>query len=596
MAGISLADLLNQVSSFKEGADEVAGKLLNISQAQQDIAQSDASIFAQKATDDSTVAAAKNAGALQTQANIKKAGVAFGTDVGAQNEQVTKLALASQSAFDSKQQALKSIKDKESVGFLDDPLGFIMNKFTINNDIDQYNVAEETENNINKRIQAINTLTQTTATTQTMLSQTMTESSAEAATRSAAAQALLEANKSRQQGLAYNAAGIQNALASTQAGLSAEFQANSAKNTETQIGISLQNLKLAQDNSAIARSEYEQRQSDKADTNAYAASTVDTINKGRQVRMGAAYVPLDPNQSKLIIASIRSKTPIGEALMADYSIGERSNIAGAPIIGTSPAQTIDLMTKANISLTPAQQVIKDNILGQSINDIKSAQIQGSSASKAFPQLAQLNFKDKDAVTNAINQHTQDLLNQAAKVVKPGDATNPYQIASIKDLAASSPTIAALSTYQAVLKPLIDKGVDITDPKQVMDLVGKAVSGGLLDHNTAAKDIATMYQMGVKANLATRQFATFGLTPSLAYNAQVETSPAALFSKNGVINMTDVNAVSNTLVRVNAQRLASTIAPVFGGQHTNAFSSEPITPFKSKGNNVTNSTPQFKGQE
>lgn len=571
MAGISLADLLTNANSFKEGADVVSSKLLDISQAQQDIATSDASIFTQKAADDATVTAAKNAGTLQTQANVQKAGVDFGTDLGAQNEQITKLSLASQAAFDSKQQALKAVQQKQSVGFLDDPVGFIMNKFTINNDIDQYNVAEATEDNINKRIQNINQNTQTTVATQNALTQTMTAASAEAATRSSAAVSLIEANRSKQQGLAYNAQGIQAALASTQAGLSAEFQANTAKNTETQIGISLSQLKLAQDNAAMARTEFLERQQTVADSNAFAANYVDTINKGRQVRMGDAYTPLDPAQSKLIVSTLKSKGSLGDSLQADYSIGERSNLAGVNIIGTSPAQTIDLMSKAPVSLTPLQQTIKDNILNRAVNDLKAAQQPGNNLPT---YLRGVNFKDKDAVTVALNQRSQELLDADAKVVKPGDATNPYQISSIGDLAAASPTIANLPTYQAVLKPLVDKGVQITDPAQVMDLTGKAVAGGLIDHNTAARDIATMYQMGVKANLATRNILGFGLKPTLAYNATVTTDPSALFSKTGIINMTDVNVVSRTLVKVNSQNLASGF--------------NPIDPLLNITNNLTNS--------
>lgn len=556
-SGISLADLLSNVNSFKEGADNAANALLGISKSQQAIAQSDASIYAQQATDTSTIATAKAAGQLNTQANIQKAGVDFGTDLGARNEQLTGLALASQTAFDTKQQALKTIQQKQSTGFLDDPLGYIMNKFTINNDINQYNTAEETENNVNKRIQTINQNTQTTVATQNALTQTMTASSATAASRLAASQAALDANKAQQQGLAYNAQGIQSALSTTKEGLNAEFQANSAQNTQTQIGISLQQLKLAQDNATMARTEFLEREQTVADTNAFASSYVDTINKGRQVRMGDAYVPLDPTQSKLIVATLKNKGSLGDSLQADYSIGERSNVAGVNIIGTSPAQTIDIMSKSAVSLNPLQQTVKDSILNQAVNDLKAAQQPGTQ----LPQyLRGVNFKDRDAISVALNQRSQELLNQDAKVVKPGDATNPYQISSIANLAANSPTIAALPTYQKVLQPLIDKGAQINDPAQVMDLVGKAIAGGLIDHNTAASDIATMYQMGVKTNLAARNLASFGLAPSLAYNAQVTTDPAALFSKTGVINMTDVNAVSRTLVKVNSQNLASNFNP------------------------------------
>lgn len=577
MAGISLDDLISQATSFKQGADQAASSLMNISKTQQDISQSDASIYAQQATDTGTITAAKVAAQLQTQNNNQKTGVAFGTDMGAQNEQLSKLALDSQSAYVDKVQALQAIKKKQDVSPLDDPINYIINKFTINGDIDKFNLAEQTEDAANKRIQAINANTQTTVNTQNMLSQPMTQAAADAATRNAAATALLDAHKSQQQGLAYNAQGISAALSTTQAGLQAEFQANTAKNTEQTIGISLQHLKLAQDQAAQSRLQFEQGQQNLQDTNAYAASTIDTINKGRQVRMGDAYVPLDPTQSKLIVGSIRSKNPIGEALMADYSIGERSNMAGAPILGTSPAQTIDLMSRTNVALTPSQQVIRDSILGQAVSDLKTAQTPGSASGKVYPGLVGVNFKDKDAISSALNTHAQQLLDQSAKVIKVGDATNPYQIASIKDLATNSPTIANLPTYQTVLKPLLDKGVEINDPKQVMALVGSAVAGGLLDHNTAASDIATIYQMGVKTNLATRQFTTFGLKPSLSYNAQVETSPAALFSSSGVINMTDINQINKTLVQVNAQKLASNIAPVFGANAFNPANRNKVTP-------------------
>lgn len=548
----TLSELLNSVQSYKQGAEAATNKIVALTQSQADIANTDAALLQQTASDNSTIVAAKQAADYQTQLARVKAANAFHTNLNSSTEQVTKYAAMADKAQQEKDAALQAIAAKDSVGLFDDPFAYIVNKFTINDDIARHNAANAQLESANSRIQSMNANTQTTVMTQNAISEPLTAASMAASTRVAAVEATLASHKAQQQGLSYNVAGIQAALNESKETLGVQFQALNAVNTERQIKISLDNLALNQKEFKFKQEEYQERREDKQAQQQLGQSVVDTINRGRVALLGAGS-ELDDISGKMILTTLKGKAPLSVQMQKFYEAGEQAKLTGINIIGASPAQAAATLQSIPVQLNSTQGVIKELIAGASQQVSAAIKGEAMGAANANPALKGINPKDPVSVSNALNTVAQQNLNAFAKEVKPGDASNPYQIASINSLVANSPTVANLPIVQKVFAPLIKNGVSLTDPKQIMTYVGDAVAKGIITNNEAM-ELSTIYHVGVKTNLAMRNLPGFGLTPSLSYNAKVETNPAG-WNTLETVDLTKPDAIARALIKVQSYRLS-----------------------------------------
>jgi hypothetical protein len=552
MAALTLEQLLGNVSSYQQGSEAATKQVLAALDTQSKIAQSTADTFTQQASDDRTVQEAKNAADYATQLARVKAANAFGTNLKDSSEVVTGLAAAAQDAFTRKEEALKRIQEKESVNFLDHPIDYLVNQFTINRDISAHNIANQQMQDAQDRIQAINANTQSTVQTQNAISEPLTAASMEASARSAAVAATVNANQAKIQGLQYNVQGIQAALNAKKDVLGLMFQANQAQNAAESLSLQRQGLDLNKQEFEFRKKEFQDKQDDKHEQQRLGQDLVDTINLGRKALLGPNAEPLDDISGRMALAALKGKGTLSVELQKYYDAGERTRLTGTVTIGGTPAAAAETLQTVPVQLNPTQGAIK-SLLGQAARDtsmaIKNADIPGANKDPVF---VGIDKKDKNSINAAFNAHAQQLLNAAAKVIKPGDADNPYQIASVNQLAATSPTVRELTVYQKVLKPLVDTGVQLNDPKQVMQVVGDAVAKGTITHRQAL-EMTTIYHVGVAANLAMRNFQGFGLKPSYSYNAKVTTDPTA-WHTDEVVNMTDPGSVSRALVKLQAGML------------------------------------------
>ena len=235
-----------------------------------------------------------------------------------------------------------------------------------------------------------------------------------------------------------------------------------------------------------------------------------------------------------------------------YEAGEQAKLTGINIIGASPAQAASTLQSVPVQLNPTQGVIKD-LIASSSQQVSSA-IRGEATGivSKEPALKGINPKDPIAIANALNAVAQQNLNAYARDIKPGDSSNPYQIASINSLVLNSPTVAELPLVQKVFVPLIKNGVSLTDPKQIMTYVGNAVSDGTITH-AQALELSTIYHVGVKTNLAMRNLPGFGLVPSLSYNAKVDTNPAG-WNTSETVDLTRPDSISRALLKVQSYKL------------------------------------------
>jgi hypothetical protein len=552
MAALSLDELLGSVRAFQKGSEAATQQVLAALGAQEKLSQANADTYTQQATDDKTVAEAKNSAAYATQLARIKAANAMGTNLKSDNEIITGLAASAEDAYTRKATALKNIQEKDSVSFLDHPIDYIVNQFTREKDVAAHNIANAQLKAAQDRIDAVNRNTQGTIITQSAIEEPLTAMSMEASARSAAVAATVAANNAKIQGLSYGTKGIEFALNAKKEVLALDFQQNQAQNAAASLSLQQKHLELSTKEFEFRKQEFADRQADLKEQRKLGQDFVDTINLGRKALLGDKAEPLDDISGRMALAALKGKGTLSTELQKYYDAGERTRLTGTVTIGSTPAAAAETLQTVPVQLNPTQIPIK-NLLSQAAHDtsaaIKNSELPGQNKDPVF---AGIDKKDKASINGAYSAHAQQLLNGAAKVIKQGDTDNPYQIPSVNQLAEHSPTIQALPVYQKVLAPLVKNGLQLNDPKQVMSLVGDAVAKGTITH-AQALEVVTIYHVGVKTNLAMRNFEGFGLKPSYSYNAKVTTDPTA-WHTDEVVNLTDPGAVSRALMKLQAGRM------------------------------------------
>lgn len=552
MSEASLNDLLMTVGVYKKGAEAATTEIVNLTKKQATVAEETVKLLEVNAADNSAVTAAKAASVLETQAANKKAAAAYGTDLSATTNDIEKYAAEAKDAQADKTAALLEIEKKQSVSFFDAPLDYIVNQFTVNKDIAKHNIADARLESATGYVAKINALTQATAQTQVAIAAPLTAAAAEAATRVAATESLLQANKVKQEGLSYNINGITAALNSSKESLSLQFQTQNAINAEQQIKISLAHLEQNKKEFAQRQKEYTERDKDKEEQAKLGQSIVDTVNAGRVALLGPGS-ELDDVNGKMLLAQLKSKTPLSAQLQKFYEAGEAYRLSGIKMYGASPAQAAETMQTLPVQIPPVQEPVKNVIAsatGEVSNALTNPPVPGTK--NVNPAFIGLDKKDRNTLNRAVNVRAQQILDSYASVVRVGDSSNPYQIASVNQLAENSPVVKSLPVYQKVLKPLADTGIQLIDSKQIVSYVGDAVAKGTITHKEAL-ELTTIYQVGVKTNMAMRNFVGFGLTPKFSYNAEVETAPGR-FTSTEVVDMTKPDAVSRALIKLQSTKL------------------------------------------
>lgn len=548
----TLEQLLQGVQAYKSGSEAATQQVIGALSTQAKITSGISDTYKQQATDDVTVALAKNAADHETQmAKVKAANIA-GANLKNSTEVISELSAAAQDAWKRKDEAMKAVQAKNEVGLFDNPIKFIANQFLKQKDIAKHEIADFQLKAAENRIAAVNAAAQTTIITQTQIAEPLTAASMEASARSAGVAASVAARQAEIQGISYNTKGIEYALNAKKEVLALGFQVNGAQNAASQLAMSRERMAQDRIEFSFRQKEYQERAEDKEDQKQLGQSFVNTINLGRKALLGPDAAPLDDINGKMALQMLKGKGPMSAEFQKFYDAGERTRLSGKVVIGTTPAAAAATMQAVPVKLNPTQGAVK-SVLTQAAVDTNNALTSvDMSTMKQNPVFAGMNPKDKTTIESAYNKRAQQILNEASKVIKPGDSDNPYQIASINQLYSNSPTVRELPVVEKVFAPLIRTGVSLTDPKQILSLVGDAVTKGRITHKEAL-ELSTVYHVGVSANLAMRNMEGFGLTPVNSYNAAIETNPNA-WNPSEIVDMTKPDALSRALIKMQASKL------------------------------------------
>jgi hypothetical protein len=536
--GLDLASILSStadtITDLASGAVSLQKNASSSEQIANDVADAQTKIGQNSAL----IENAKQTAALATQNARLKAANTFGTNIADQGEKITALSNTINQQYVIKQDALAEIARKHQTSFLDDPLEWIINRYSVNDDIDRANDADAQLNAATRQMQELNVLTSSTIAVQNAIDQPITESSIAASTDNIARNAQIQADQAKLAGLKYNTEGIQAALNTSKEINSLKFSAFGAAAQQQNIEIALANL-------ALHQQEFDWKKEEKKKGEDADSLIIDQINKGRQIRMGAnadLLVPGSPKASQ-VIGLLKSGSPIGKQFQDDYFAGENG------ILATSPAKALDIVSTLPTNLSPAQIPVVNLIKSAGAELYALADKPGSGVT-----LAQLkNPAERDALINA---RVKQLLDEQAKNIKPGDPDNVYNIGSLRANIGASPVLQSLPVVQKVLAPAIDAGLDTSDPNKVFATVAQALKSGQLNYKEAL-ELVTVYHVAVDTNLAAKNFPNLGLPPVYSYKTSIQTQPNAAFGGKEIVDLTKADLVGRAFNKYLANAAAST---------------------------------------
>jgi hypothetical protein len=470
-----------------------------------------------------TVIAAETAGQLQTQAARLKAGAAFGADLNQQGERISELAQVQTQTQEARLALSQGIAAKRSVSFLDNPLEFVVNQFTVGGDIAKYNALADVEDTVTKNIEDITRLSSAVAQNQKNFEVTITQASADAKAQEALLNAEQQAAVTRISGLNYNIEAVKAAMEASKEQMGIRFNVNSALNAQ-------ESMKLQMANHALAVQEAKYRAEDRAEkahTDDYLASR---IIKGYQVLYGdKAPEMLSPGEVKVMVGLMKSGTPAGQEATRAYMAGVSGVVAG------DPAQVIDMIGRGlPIQFTPAQAQVK-GVFEKAVAEVRNRGM--------LP-------KDDAERRQVMNLEVNKILSKMSKEVKAGDGDNIFQIPDVKQVMA----LPGVVDTPFVQKILATSKVDLNNPKMVYGEALRGVKEGKLTIDQAVEGVLSVYQKGVEVNIASKNLTRLGIAPSgkdtvlTDYNTPIEVAPGALFGGSKTISLTRREDVTRAMLK------------------------------------------------
>lgn len=483
------------------------------------------------AGDVALVAATKNAADLKVQAENSRIARAAGIDpeTGANIlvDTVTKLRQSNAET----EAALKEYRKKNESSFLDNPISWVADQITLPIAEAKLKGAAEQSALYADQLTKVNATLQNSFQTTEKLKESMTTASAEAATRVATAQSLIESKKFALEALKYNTQGIQEAQNATQEQLSYLYNAFNAQKAEQQ-------LILAQESGALARKRFnsddavrQEMLDAKNDAKVMEAAVRAKINIGLEL-MGMK--PLEGPEAQFAVNKMKSGA--GGDVQTYYELGDRAASLGHVSYGNTPAEAMrTLQTTAS-----------------NLPDIKketSAVL--SAAMQALQQNKAIDHKDKTAVDGFINKFVKDAIAGQYATIIPnsqnlfdvGDLSSYLTLSEIKDLPVT----------QKVLAPLAAAGVKLDDPRMVLGFMKKAVRDGSPTLSQIG-DLSIVYRKANLINQAARDFRAFSMI--LPNNGKNYFAKVSTFGNP--VDMTDPTAIQNYLSKELAREMSSKV--------------------------------------
>lgn len=480
---------------------------------------------------DAIISSTQEAAKYQLQKDDQAAAAAFGINMNASNSIISTIANDIATNTSRGDAALARIRDKQSVGFFDDPLTYIGNLFTINNDIEDYNTSEAEVDRKTALMQRLQTITQEQFKVNAATEEVNTAATVQAFADKTAAASALALDKIKYENLQHNIEGVKAIQEMDYRGLLIQHQALATVDEEKRMDIQQQEMDMHKQAFAI---QLEERQGNMAAD----AAMIKQINLGLGV-MGKN--PVDAARWKVLS---RVGGNALKQLQDAFIIGGNQAINGNSVLGTTPAAAGDVIIRNQLAAPASESPVANFITQASISAKNNPMLKGNVAG----QEQAANEIVHNAIFGRVDPATGKPAGGWISNIDGRDAANIYNAPDVKSL-ANIPGFADTITYKNIIAPQLANGniPHITAP----DLVEQMYTGmknGILTPNQFVYELNAYGLASEAINNATKQYAKYGLPPQSSFNVNLQLPSRGIFTPRITYDLTNPVDINNYLVK------------------------------------------------
>lgn len=407
------------------------------------------------------------------------------------------------SATTARNDIAKQIQDKESVGFFDDPLTFIMNQLELDDDYAKLQGADLSAKSASAGLQQLNTAMQQTAATEREYAKTKNEAAIQSKLSALKAEIDLKVAGATIDALRVDAQRIktlmdadthimQNVSAQYTAEAMAEYrQAIAAdrkeQDAEKELRIAERKLKLE----AYTQLQLTKEQQAKLIQNAMVATGVPPEQAIRLVN--AANVD----------NMLKQPGAVGKRFQTYLELGASQELDGTYLYGDSAVEAATVVDQLGIQPT---------------NLVQKALVQNTKDASRSPNVAVI--ADKKTRLEATEQVAQSQMEKKRQLIDPADMSNPYQAPALSILVDQA-AVKSSPLYVTVIEPLMrDGGLKTADTSLIVKHTTAAVDSGKLRVEDAATGLSMLYTTAVDYNNNVNKYKTFGYKNQNSFNVNL----------------------------------------------------------------------------
>lgn len=443
----------------------------------------------------------KSAFKKEAEDSLQRSASQLNTDLADATGRQARLAEQILAGMDAKERAMSQIEAKKNTNFFDDPVGFMANLVTIDDDIRTFNSASSSVERGQQNMQTLNALTSQRAKTVADLTRTTSDALADAEATTAVNNAMLLKDQAARQAYLANSEAVLKIQRLTGEDMQTRMQVFNAE-------VQMQHLADAQERLGMARAQHaaslgKMKEDEKSDE--YLKNTI--LLGMKKMYPGSPEKWVVPDEAMLMM---KGKIPVSPFIKEMYTQGEQQRMVDpsgkSRVMADSPS-TMSQLLRYHPDLGPGQDKV--------VSLIKDTE---ASIGKDPEFMKARDAKDEAGMRKAFDSAVKrKLIAQADNTQDPGSL---FYLPSIVDIAKQNPGMQELGLYQKVIGPLAEAGVDFTDPARVYAQGLQAVAEKKISLNEFATDFATLYAHAQQQNLHAKNAAGFGLPVKTTYKMKV----------------------------------------------------------------------------
>lgn len=420
--------------------------------------------------------------------------------------------------------ASKKVDAVEQTGFMDSPVGWLLNKVGLGDDSAhrEYEAAAAEFNTLSQGLTALNNAAQEYSTT----------------VKSTIPATSIEADKTRVEAL-------RAALAHRNAELTAgayKYASDTVMKVATmsaaQWGMSREGFLSSLDWGRFQDAREARANADEVDD----SMLTEAYKLGHAILRGSPAADIPPKELRMYL-----RTNPEVAVMVQKGLNAALLSPEDPAYleyGGTPGDAWKTIRTAKARLSPAAQEAFDKTIGQAANKLLLS-----------PELSQT-YKTAEQQAQFITTETQAMVEGFASNMDSANRANPLLMPSIAELAKPHPglpnglqPVVDTQLFKKVLQPALAAGkLKTLDHQELFDVVMAGVTDKRISADRAAADLHSIVTYGYALNAVNRQFSRMGITVPQKYVVNLGTSryaPPAAKAASGFYSGTAADAVKDT---------------------------------------------------